>query len=198
MLHAIAERNLAIMRDRRALAAPVELELGDATALSVPPGPLMVYPYHPFREPIAAQVIDRVVAAVAAHPRPAAILYGHPTLQRPLDDDVFCRGGLFRRQHAGARVTRRFRIGWSIWSNHDWLADGARGDLTIHPISGAAVPADRGTARATGPTWDAAVSPIVRKRHPGVTSSVPARVAAGPTAGHRGGGSGAGAGRCRR
>ncbi|MBK7194900.1 MAG: class I SAM-dependent methyltransferase [Myxococcales bacterium] len=123
VLHAIAERNLAIMRQHRALAAPIELELGDATALTVPTGPLIVYLYHPFREPIAAQLVDRIVAAVAARPRPTAILYGHPTLQRPLDEDVFCRGGLFRRQHAGARVTRNFRIGWSIWSNQDWLAD---------------------------------------------------------------------------
>ncbi len=123
VLHAIAERNLAIMRRHRALAAPIELELADATALTVPGGPLVVYLYHPFREPIAAKVIDRLVAAVAARPRPAAILYGHPTLQRPLDEDVFCRGGLFRRQQVGARITRSFTIGWSIWSNQEWLAE---------------------------------------------------------------------------
>lgn len=122
VLHGIAERNLEVMTASRALLAPVKLELGDATAFAVPRGPLIVYLYHPFRESIAAKVIDRVVASVAGAPRPVAILYAHPTLQRCLDEDVFARGGLFRRVHAGARETRRFRIGWTIWTNEAWLA----------------------------------------------------------------------------
>lgn len=121
LLHGIAESNLARMRAADALVAPVRLTLADATAIEVPRGPLIVYLYHPFREPIAAKVIDRIVASIASAPRPVAILYGHPTLQRSLDVDVFARGGLFQHAHAGARVTRRFRIGWSIWTNEAWL-----------------------------------------------------------------------------
>lgn len=123
LLHAAAERNLVVMRGSGALRAPVRLVQGDATALPVPRGPFVAYLYHPFREPIAAQVIDRIVASLAASPRQAALLYGHPTLQRPLDPDVFARGGLFQLAREGARVTRRFRIGWSLWTNEAWLAE---------------------------------------------------------------------------
>jgi SAM-dependent methyltransferase len=122
VLHEVAGKNLDVMREAGALAAPVQLELADATQFPIPRTPLVAYLYHPFREPIAAQVIDRIVASVAAAPRPVAILYGHPTLQRCLDEDVFVRGGLFRREHDGARTTRHFRIGWSIWTTRAWLA----------------------------------------------------------------------------
>jgi SAM-dependent methyltransferase len=123
MLHETAERNLAKMQSSGALRAPVRLCLGDATAVHVPRGPLIVYLYHPFREPVAAKVVDRIVASIAASPRPAAILYGHPTLQRCLDPDVFARGGVFRYAHQGVRTTRRFQIGWSVWTNDAWLDD---------------------------------------------------------------------------
>lgn len=123
VLHAIAGANLSRMESSGALAAPVRLDQGDATAFTVPGGPLVIYLYHPFREPIAAKVIDRIVASIAAAPRPVAILYGHPTLQRSLDEDVFARGGVLGRAHVGARETRKFRIGWSIWTNQAWLAD---------------------------------------------------------------------------
>jgi SAM-dependent methyltransferase len=123
VLHATAERNLDLMRASGALAAPVTFRLADATTFDVPHGPLIVYLYHPFREPIAAKVVDRIVSSIAGAPRPVAILYGHPTLQRSLDEDVFARGGLFRRVHAGARTTRHFQIGWTIWTNEAWLAE---------------------------------------------------------------------------
>ncbi len=123
VLHEVAEKNLSVMRGTGALRAPVRFCLGDATAVQVPRGPLIAYLYHPFREPIAAKVVDRIVASVAASPRPAAILYGHPTLQRSLDRDVFVRGGVFQHAHEGARSTRKFKIGWSIWTNDAWLAD---------------------------------------------------------------------------
>jgi SAM-dependent methyltransferase len=123
VLHAVAGENLTRMRETGALAAPVRLHHADATVFAVPGGPLVVYLYHPFREPIAAKVIDRIVASIAAEPRPVAILYGHPTLQRSLDEDVFARGGVLRRAHVGARETRRFRIGWSIWTNQAWLSE---------------------------------------------------------------------------
>jgi SAM-dependent methyltransferase len=132
VLHGIAHKNLARMETSGALAAPVRLEHGDATAFAVPGGPLVVYLYHPFREPIAAKVIDRIVASIAAAPRPVAILYGHPTLQRSLDEDVFARGGLLGRAHVGFRKTRRFRIGWSIWTNQAWLADVPAPRWTAH------------------------------------------------------------------
>ena len=124
VLHGTAQHNLDVMRRSGALVAPVRFTLGDATALEVPRGPLIAYLYHPFREPIAARVVDRIVSSLARNPRPAAILYGHPTMQRCLDADVFARGGVLQQAHEGARVTRRFRIRWTIWTNQAWL-DGA-------------------------------------------------------------------------
>jgi SAM-dependent methyltransferase len=122
VLHRIAGRNLDIVQASGALVSPARLTLGDATELDVPHGPLIAYLYHPFREPIAAVVVDRIVASLAASPRPAAILYGHPTLQQPIDPAVFARGGMFDARAHGERRTRRYRIGWSVWTNDAWLA----------------------------------------------------------------------------
>lgn len=122
VLHCIATRNLEIMRDSGALISPTRLTLGDATELAVPRGPVIAYLYHPFRDPIAALVIDRLVTSLVASPRPAAILYGHPTLQRPIDPAVFARGGMFDELARGERRTRLYRIGWSVWTNESWLS----------------------------------------------------------------------------
>ncbi len=121
VLHRIAGRNLEIMRRSGALSSPTRLLLGDATELAVPRGPLIAYLYHPFREPIAELVVERLVSSLAASPRPAAILYGHPTLQRPFDPAVFERGGMFDELARGERRTRLYRIGWSVWTNQAWL-----------------------------------------------------------------------------
>jgi SAM-dependent methyltransferase len=113
-LHAVAERNVGIMA--HGLRAPVRLVLGDAATFDVPDGPVIVYLYHPFREPVAELVVDRLCASLARAPRPAAILYNHPTLARPLDPAVFARGDVFRKHAEGARRTRSFAIGWSVWT----------------------------------------------------------------------------------
>lgn len=125
VLHEIAEHNLARVRAAGALASPVRLDLADATDLVVPDGPLVIYLYHPFPDPIAERVLARLRAAIEASPRPVAILYGHPTLQQCIDPVVFARGAMFDRVRDGERRTKRFRIGWTIWSNQDWL-DGSR------------------------------------------------------------------------
>jgi hypothetical protein len=119
VLDRIARTNLAIVQ--RALTAPARLTLGDATTLDVPRGPLILYLYHPFRDAVAAQMIARVLASLEEDPRPAAILYGHPTLQRCIEPDVFTELDVFRLATAGARSTRRFRIGWTVWTNQAWL-----------------------------------------------------------------------------
>lgn len=125
VLHEIAIANLGIVRRAGALVSPVRLQLGDATELDVPRGPFIAYLYHPFREPIATQVVGRLLASLAKTPRPAAILYGHPTLQRPMDPAVFSQEDVFRLAAGGERRTRSHRIGWSVWTNAAWL-DGAQ------------------------------------------------------------------------
>ncbi|HTR54210.1 MAG TPA: class I SAM-dependent methyltransferase [Kofleriaceae bacterium] len=127
ILHEVAQRNHALVERSRDLQSPITLVLADAAAADIPAGPFILYLYHPFREPIAEAIMARVLASLAEAPRPAAILYGHPTLQAPLDPDVFRRGGMFLEACRGARATKRFRIGWSIWTNDAWLLHGHLG-----------------------------------------------------------------------
>jgi hypothetical protein len=121
ILHRIAINNLGIMRAAQTLASPTRLVHADAADFDVPSGPFIAYLYHPFREAVAELVMARIRAALVEEPRPAAILYGHPTLQRPMDARVFARGDVFRQAVAGERRTRHFRVGWSVWSNDAWL-----------------------------------------------------------------------------
>ncbi len=122
VLHRIATANLARLTAAGALTSPARLVCGDATELEVSAGPFVGFLYHPFREPIAARVVARLNASLTAAPRPAAILYGHPTLQPALDPGVFAAGDVFRLAVDGGRATRHFRIGWSVWTNAAWLA----------------------------------------------------------------------------
>ena len=127
MLHEVAQRNHALVERSGDLRSPIALQLGDAAAADIPAGPFILYLYHPFREPIAEAMMARVLASLAEVPRPAAILYGHPTLQAPLDPEVFRRDGVFLEACRGARATKKFRIGWSIWTNDAWLLHGHLG-----------------------------------------------------------------------
>jgi hypothetical protein len=121
VLHDLAVRNHALVARAGVLHSTVRFELGDAAQLDVPDGPVVVYLYHPFREPIFEAVVARLVASLEHDPRPVAILYGHPTLQRAIASTVFTRGGVFKQHAAGVRITKRFRIGWSIFTNAAWL-----------------------------------------------------------------------------
>lgn len=121
VLHQVAERNLEIMAASGDLGSSVKLMLQDAAAYEIPDGPIVIYMYHPFRAAIARKVIQRLQASVRTRPRAAAVLYCHPTLQTALDRNVFEDGGILQLEGQGHRHTRRFRIGWSVFTNRDWL-----------------------------------------------------------------------------
>ncbi len=133
-LHLAAVRNVERVRDAGALVSPVRLVHGDATAFDAPPGPLVTYLYHPFREPIAALVMDRLVASLEASPRPAAILYCHPALQPGFHPSVFGQRDVFQLAVEGGRQTRGFLLGWSVWTNDAWLD---RTTIPVPLVSGA-------------------------------------------------------------
>jgi hypothetical protein len=42
-------------------------------------------------------------------------------MQRSIEPSVFAEGDLFHEVAAGCRTTRRFKIGWTVWSNAAWL-----------------------------------------------------------------------------
>jgi hypothetical protein len=142
ILHDLAMRNHAVVDRAGVLRSTVRFELGDAAQLEVPDGPVVVYLYHPFREPIFEAVIERLLASLHCDPRPIAILYGHPTLQRPIASTVFTRGGIFEQRATGERVTKRFRIGWSIFTNAAWLE---RDSVTV-PRVHSALPEDQASS----------------------------------------------------
>lgn len=121
-LHEVAQHNLEIVRATGALVAPTRLVLGDAADLAVPSGPCVFYLYHPFRASVANVVVARIIASLAADPRPAAIIYGHPTLQARLGAEVFAQRGVFGVAAEGGRQTARFHMGWTVWTNDAWLA----------------------------------------------------------------------------
>ena len=121
VLHEVATKNLAIMESSGVLASPVDLVLEDAAAFEPPDHPVLTYLYHPFRDDIAREAIARLVRSVERKPRPAAILYCHPTMQPCISGDVFTESGVFRCTAEGARLTRRFSIGWTIFTNSTWL-----------------------------------------------------------------------------
>lgn len=121
VLHRVANDNLAKVRTAGVLRSPVRFVLDDATTVQVPEGPLVVYLYHPFREEVAFEVVARIVAAVAERPRPAAILYCHPTLQKRFAAEVFTQGDMFDIAAEGERRTRHFSVGWTVATNRGWL-----------------------------------------------------------------------------
>lgn len=121
VLHETAAANVARLSTAGVLRSHVRLVHGDATSFDLPDAPLVVYLYHPFRQELAAQVIDGLVASITSAPRPVAVLYGHPTLQPRYDDAIFARHGVLARAIDGARRTRRFALGWSVWTNQAWL-----------------------------------------------------------------------------
>ena len=121
VLHATAVRNLARMRAAGAALSPVRLVHDDAVGFEPPAGPLIVFLYHPFRAPIAAQVMARLRASLEAAPRPVAILYGHPSVQPPFADAIFDHERMFARVAQDAPRPGHPRPGWSVWSNRAWL-----------------------------------------------------------------------------
>jgi len=120
-LHQAAADNVERVRAAGALRSEVRLIHGDATSFATPAGPVITYLYHPFRQELAAEVVDGLVESVATSPRPAAILYCHPTLQPRYDATIFDRHGVLQLEGEGARRTRRFALGWSVWTNRAWL-----------------------------------------------------------------------------
>jgi SAM-dependent methyltransferase len=56
----------------------------DATAFPWPPGPLLVYMWNAFEEPVMRQVFDNLRASLLDRPRPLYLVYMHPELESTL------------------------------------------------------------------------------------------------------------------
>lgn len=94
-LHRIAQQNIATFAGK-APAAAMEVVLSDAVRYSFPPGPLVVYLFHPFCRPVLEQVIQNLGRSLSDDPRPAAVVYINAELR-----DVLDRSPLFERVWGG-------------------------------------------------------------------------------------------------
>ncbi len=70
-LHAISVQNINRWREKR---APVELVHQDASYYQLPDGPLVLYLYNPF----GAEIMNAVIAKVAARAEPTIVVYFTP------------------------------------------------------------------------------------------------------------------------
>ncbi len=68
-----------------------EVHTEDAARFAYPDGPLVVYTYHSFDEPILRGALDRLGAALRAQPREAYVVYVQPDLAHVLDEMAFLR-----------------------------------------------------------------------------------------------------------
>jgi SAM-dependent methyltransferase len=73
-LHRIAEQNI-----RRCKAAGDIVSLcGDVRDFAFPPGPLLVYLFNPFTEPVLRRVLQNLRESLDADPRPVVLVYLRP------------------------------------------------------------------------------------------------------------------------
>lgn len=70
-----ARCNSQAYRQRSPSAGDIKVVFRDATEFEFPPGPLVVYFYNPFSEPIFRKVLDNIVSSLTADPRPCTIIY---------------------------------------------------------------------------------------------------------------------------
>ncbi len=71
----VARQNVEISR----VAVPVSIICGDASAVTLPDGPLVILLYHPFAAPVMRRFL-RQLAAVASEPREIFLIYANPEL----------------------------------------------------------------------------------------------------------------------
>jgi hypothetical protein len=77
-LHAIAEKNVRVYLSPSQKCTAIEPVLGDATTVALPPGPLFVFMYNPFSEPIMSRFAENLRGSLAASPRDAWLVYLNP------------------------------------------------------------------------------------------------------------------------
>ena len=82
-LHSIALDNANKYTSRQA-SAPIEVVCADARNFPFPDGPLVVYLFHPFPEPVLEEVLGNLERSLQQYPRPAYLIYYNPVLEHVL------------------------------------------------------------------------------------------------------------------
>lgn len=77
-LHAIATRNARVYSSPGQKCTRIEPTLGDAAEFELPPGPLFIFMYNPFSEPIMSRFARNLQRALEASPRETWLVYINP------------------------------------------------------------------------------------------------------------------------
>lgn len=88
-LHAVAVRNLKTYCPPNAPKGGVRLLNIDAAEFVFPPGPLVVFFYHPFCRPVLERVLRNLHSSLKRRPREAFVVYINPEVRRVLDAAPF-------------------------------------------------------------------------------------------------------------
>jgi SAM-dependent methyltransferase len=96
VLAAAARTNAEIMRRRFPDRTPIEVIEGDASATTVPDGPLVIYLFHPFYRKIMKGVVRNLEKWLLSAKSKAFVVYYNPVYFDLLD-----KSRLFRRVYAG-------------------------------------------------------------------------------------------------
>jgi SAM-dependent methyltransferase len=83
-LHAIAQANLRRYRGPRRCRS-VELICGDATAVPLPPGDVVIYFYNSFHGELLARFLDHLEACLRETPRRLLLIYSNPVTRAAID-----------------------------------------------------------------------------------------------------------------
>jgi SAM-dependent methyltransferase len=84
-LENIAHYTAARYAEGRRDVPPMSVVLEDAVRYQFPPGPLVVYLYHPFCRPVLEKVVRNLGRSLAEEPREAALIYINSELRDVLD-----------------------------------------------------------------------------------------------------------------
>lgn len=90
-LHATAERNFARYSTSEQKCRNLQSWCGDARHFVFPEGPLLIYLFNPFFEPVLAQVLDNLEHSLSSRPRPVMVLYANPLSEHVVNGRRFLR-----------------------------------------------------------------------------------------------------------
>ncbi|HEY1936324.1 MAG TPA: class I SAM-dependent methyltransferase [Candidatus Angelobacter sp.] len=79
--HRVAEQNISKLAAMHRPAMPIQSLCMDARDLQFPAGPLVVYMFNPFPEPVLATVLERLRQSLQADPRELFVAYRYPELE---------------------------------------------------------------------------------------------------------------------
>jgi SAM-dependent methyltransferase len=85
-LHRIAVRNIARYQRKQVTRSKMQAVQADAADFRWPSGPLLVYMWNAFTEPVMRRVLENLRAAHASTPREIYLVYVHPELEILVED----------------------------------------------------------------------------------------------------------------